>query len=178
MKREGRTLVSRSSISEFRRCTKRNPEKKAGKKKSSGRSVGRSLSPSGDFFSLFFFWGGGEAASNASAKAGVRSGKKDGRRNVSHFSSSESRVKVRGRRGRRMGLKRMDVERETVSWSLLKARGRIGRADSKGKLVSALNCRFWIHTYKLISLVCVKSINGKLFTISLEKESGDTYSSC
>ncbi len=68
MKREGRTLVSRSSISEFRRCTKRNPEKKAGKKKSSGRSVGRSLSPSGDFFSLFFFFGGGEAASNASAK--------------------------------------------------------------------------------------------------------------
>ncbi len=70
MKREGRTLVSRSSISEFRRCTKRNPEKKAGKKKkSSGRSVGRSVPESlGGLFLTLLFLGGGEAASNASAK--------------------------------------------------------------------------------------------------------------
>ncbi len=83
MKREGRTLVSRSSISEFRRCTKRNPEKKAGKKKKrSGRSVGRSLSPSGDFFSLFFFWGEEKLLQTQVRKAGVRSGKRDGRRKV------------------------------------------------------------------------------------------------
>ncbi len=101
MKREGRTLVSRSSISEFRRCTKRNPEKKSRQEEEELWSVGRSVPESlgGLFFTLLFLGGQEKLLQTQVRKAGVRSGKKDGKRNVSHFSSSESRVKVRGRRG-------------------------------------------------------------------------------